>query len=360
MWDGSWRTPTETSMSPIRARWRATVGLAVAWIVAFSAPGWTVAEAPPGGDALPPSAAQSKLVQDPKLVAAKEGGLIRRNGNLVSIATTSVNADALTSYPAAMTLNTGVTGMLVETQGNQYDDQHHAFLDDNYFRFCAAGGATVAAYYWQPTYLTARVGASYTEPYGPHMTTTYWRAADTGTASDTGNGYATQGRGYEMYMAEQVLPPSFSRPGVVNFDSFPTTGGSLPDTRDAINWEQTGHASDWQTWAFYVFHSGAGTQSELVANVKNDIYWYSAPVVVDVNTDVTILGTTYRLPNWTRNVAHTITIVGWNDTTGTFVYLDTCGVLCNGSAGAHNGGTYSVSYATMFKLIQSLGYGYVW
>jgi catechol 2,3-dioxygenase-like lactoylglutathione lyase family enzyme len=42
------------------------------------------------------------------------------------------------------------------------------------------------------------------------------------------------------------------------------------------------------------------------------------------------------------------------------LYLDTCGKNCNGSSGNHNGGTYTVSYSTMYQLILDQGYGYIW
>jgi hypothetical protein len=79
--------------------------------------------------------------------------------------------------------------------------------------------------------------------------------------------------------------------------------------------------------------------------------------VVDVNT---YLSTSTHLPNWSRNLAHTISIIGYNDTNSTLWYTDTCGKQCNQSTSSGNGGSYVVSYATMFSLLTSLGYGYDW
>jgi hypothetical protein len=311
------------------------------------------------GGVLPASDAKTDLVDDPVRVAAKEQGSLRRSGNVAMIqqgpALPASNAD-----PSKVLPYLDIAGKIVETEGNQYDDSHQAFTDRNYWNFCMAGAATVAVYYWKvDTFLSFPAG-NFTEPYGPHSSTTFWRSSDTGTSSDTSNGYATKGRNYEMYLAEKVKPPTFATPGIINFSVYPTNGGTIPDMRDGVNWEQTGHAPDWQTWAYYVYHQGPGTQTELVNHVKQDVFWDDAPVVVILMTKATVGGTTYHLPNWDHAVAHAVTIVGYDDTTSKFTYIDTLGTDGNGSPGNHNGGTYTVSYTTMFKLIQAHGDGYMW
>lgn len=334
-----------------RRRWTGSLvaALLVASLVAVS----TATAADPGGSTggvLPPSAGQSKLIQDPTWVALKNANRISRLGSgevVVLPAPMAVPAVATAS------LSTSVTARIVESQGNLYDDLHHALTDSNYWNFCTAGGSDVALYYFKPGNVTGWAPGYFSEPYGPHVSTTYWANSDTGTSSDTSNGYATKGRAYLMYLAEQVRPPSYSTPGILNFSSYPTTGGSITDVRDALNWEASSHGSNWSTY-FYIWRGTSGlSQATLLANVTWDIA-AGAATVVDLNTYVS---STYHLPNWTRNVGHTVAIVGYNNTAGTYTYLDTCGVACGSTS---NGGTHAVAQSTMYQLIMNLGYGYDW
>jgi hypothetical protein len=252
-------------------------------------------------------------------------------------------------------MTTDVTGKIVEPRGVGYDDNHKSFNDQSYWNMCAAGAVAVAAYYWRPTYLTGRAGASYTEPYGPHKSTTYWEASDTGTSADTSDGYATKGRGYLMYIAEKIKPPNFTRAGLLDFDEYPSSGASYADIAYALQWEISGrNPATWENF-FYTRKSSGTSFATFVLDVRTDLFDYGAPVVINVKTYST---STVRLPNWSRSVGHSITIIGYNDATKMFTYTDTCGKACNSSAGNNNGGTYTVSYATMHKLMQLWGTGY--
>ncbi len=306
------------------------------------------------GDASGPSEAKSTLVQDPAWVDLKNSGRVQRPIPFGPVEIAS-SVSPLT-FPSSIELSPTVTAKIVEPQGNLYDDLHHSLSDLNYWNFCSAGGAAVALYWWTSN-VTSWPAGNFSEPYGTHVSTTYWKSSDTGTSSDTSNLYSTNGRAYLMYLAEKVKPPSYSRAGIVNFDYYPTHGGSLADIRDALNWEASGHSSGWSNY-FYVLRGTSGlTQATFLSDVRQDIANSSAPVVVDVNT---YLSSTTHLPNWSRNLAHTISIIGYNDTNSTLDYTDTCGKACNGSASAGNGGVYVVSYATMYSLLTSLGYGYDW
>ncbi len=253
---------------------------------------------------LPPEAGQSSLVQDPTWLASKTAGLVGRDVAGAAEILRSAPDVALSAYQLDYT----VTGVVVEPQGNLYDDLHHAISDDNYWRFCPAGGADAALYYWKPSNVTGWPAGYFTGPYGPHKSTTYWRSSDTGTSSDTSNGYATKGRAYLMYLAEQVKPPSYSTPGIIDFSVYPTGGGSITDVRDALNWEASGHGSNWQNY-FYAYVPTSGlTQTTLHTDVTVDISpTVKAAVVVDVYT---YWSGSLHLPNWSRNVKHTITIIG--------------------------------------------------
>ncbi len=322
------------------------VGLATTPLISAADPGGTT------GGVLPAYQGQSTLVQDPAWVALKDADRIARlpSGEVVTL------AQPLTSLAPLATsgsLGTSVTAKIVEPQGNNYDDKHVAISDLNYWNFCTAGGADVALYYWKPGNVTGWTAGNFSEPYGPHVSTTYWANSDTGTSSDTSDGYATQGRAYLMYLAEQVKPPTYTNPGIISFSSYPTTGGSITDVRDALNWEASGHASGWSSfWYHWVSTSGL-TAATLQNDVAVDILSNSA-VVVDLNTYVS---SSLHLPNWGHNVPHTVTIVGYDNSAGTYTYLDTCGVSCGSTS---NGGTHTVSQSTMYQLIMNLGYGFDW
>lgn len=250
-------------------------------------------------------------------------------------------------------LKTNVTGLIVEPRAKSRDDNHDIYEDYNYWNFCTAGAVTVATYYWRPSYVTGRSGQNYTEPYGPKKVTTYWESSDTGGSADTGDGYPTKGRGHLMYIAEKVKPPAFTRAGIDDFDTYPTTGASMGDAKIALNWEISGRDPDIYLNYFYGKHNPANyTQTQFVNAVKSDLFDYAAAVVVGLDT---YLSSSTRLPNWNRSLFHAITIIGYDDSNSTFIYIDTCGKQCNSYSGNHNGGTYSVSYATMYKLAKEYG-----
>ena len=64
------------------------------------------------------------------------------------------------------------------------------------------------------------------------------------------------------------------------------------------------------------------------------------------------------LPNWSRALGHAIAIVGYDDSAGTYAYVDTCGKACNGSSQATNGGVWHVAQSKMHSAIAAFGAGY--
>jgi hypothetical protein len=337
---------------------QSTSPLLVVGLVVAAATAPVAAGAEPGRSAtsiLSSDLAQSTLRQDPTFVAAKMRGRVTRNASgqvvIQDPAASSIENPAASSIQATSTsalLDTYVVSKIVEPEGGtRYDDLHRSYTDSNYWNFCTAGAAEAALAYWtsNPTNWS---GGYFTEPYGPHKSTTYWASVDTGTSSDTGNGYGTFGRAYLMYLAEQVLPPSYSRAGIVNFSYYPTHGGSLPDIRDALNWEASGHSGSWSNY-FYIVSNPS--ESQLRADIRMDID-IGAPVVATVNTGY--------LPNWSRSLGHSITIIGYDDSNGTYQYVDTCGRRCNGASQSTNGGIWSVSMHNMYLGIHSWGTGIAW
>ncbi len=310
---------------------------------------------PPGGntgDALPPEAAQSRLVQDPAWLALKAAGRLRPAAS-GGLAAASGAAIAATTYPTSFNLDVSLSASIVEPEAAGYDDLHRSFYDANYWNFCSAGSAAAVISYFRPGNVTAWPSGYFTEPYGPYRATTYWRSQDYGGSGDTGNGYSTVGRAYTMYLAEQVRPPTFGRPGVINFNSYPNTGGSILDQRDVINWEISGHASNWQNYFYAWRNTAAMTGPMFKQAVKTTLVDGRAPMLLNVYT---WLDPTTRLPNWNRQVKHSITLIGYNETTGTYRYLDTCGRNCGSLS---NGGVHDVSQTVLWTLLNSLGYGFL-
>ena len=248
----------------------------------------------------------------------------------------------LASPPAARMLPTSVVSAIVEPPGSGHDDEGTSYYDRNYWNFCGPGAVTAALSYFNSN-VTSWPAGTFREPYGPHVSATYW------TSSDTVSGYHAVGRAYLMHIALQVKPPNFTTAGLPSFSSYPTTGSTLGDARDVLNWEASGHASTWKTFFYQVVGASGLSSATLHHDITRDIYGGHA-VLADVNTAY--------LPNWSRGLGHSIAIVGYDDTAGTYAYVDTCGRACNGSAQATNGGVWHVAQSRLYTAITSFGVGY--
>lgn len=248
------------------------------------------------------------------------------------------------SAPRDPVLNTIVTQYVIEPEGVDSDDHGTSYTDGNYWLFCTAGAVAASMYYWNSTNVTNWPAGSFTEPvYASIRKTTYWTNTDSDAKTPY---YYTQGRNYIMYIAEQVNPPSYVDPGEVNFHG--SVGGTLADMRDAMNWEASGHAGNWSGYFYYVVTQPYLTQSALHADIVSDIYYYGKPVLV-------ITMTSGLSPNWSNGgVLHAVSVIGYDDSAGTYTYIDTCGVRCGAS---HNGGVYTVNQTTLYNGIHANAYG---
>ena len=248
----------------------------------------------------------------------------------------------------AKLLDTAVVSLIVEPEGSGHDDSGAAYTDLNYWNFCVPGAVTAALYYWKPANVTGWAAGHFREPSNAPSTIpaagTYW------TSDDTASGYHSKGRAYLMHLAMQVRPPSYTAPGIASFTSYPSTGAGLVDGRDALNWEASGHASNWSSFFYAVVNASAVTQTKLHADIKADINGGHAVVV---------FADTAYLPNWSRSLWHAITVVGYDDTAGTYRYIDTCGKRCNGSTQSRNGGVWTLSQSALTNAARN-GAGYLW
>jgi hypothetical protein len=338
------------------ARSLVTLSLAAA-AVAFGAPAANAADSPANGG-MSLGAPKGSLTQDPTWVAAKAAGrVVKSKSGSVSILAAGMSPAAV---PASAYLDTSVTSRIIEPEGRNYDDHHQpsgGITDQNYWRLCGPGAVTVALWYW-PTQsdVTGWVG-TFTEPYGPERYTTYWAGSDTGGSGDTSDGYSSVGRGYIMNVAMVQQPPDYSTPGLDTFTTYPQGGAIISDARDMLNWQASDHdQTHWSTWFYATVPNKTEslTAAHLLSNVETDIATDGVPVVVALNT---YLNSSTHLPNWSVSLGHSVTIVGYNNSNGTYRYTDTCGVHCEGGT---NGGTHDVSQSVMFALIASWGTGYDW
>jgi hypothetical protein len=154
-----------------------------------------------------------------------------------------------------------------------------------------------------------------------------------------------------MFMAMNVQPPSFARPGMDDWSTYPTRGGSPQAIRDGLNWEISRHlrGGKWATY-FYFIQENSGptfTAARMNADIVADIAGAGAPVIFTLDAQY--------LPNWshaTKPVHHAITVIGYDNVANTYTYLDTCGRQCGSSS---NGGVNVVSQAKLFKALQMFG-----
>ncbi len=251
------------------------------------------------------------------------------------------------SLPPGM-LDTTVVSQIVEPEGSGLDDASHSYTDQNYWNYCMPGAVTVALYYFLPKDVTGWPAGNFKEPMNAPSTIpsagTYWQS------DEKVNGYHTYGRAYLMYRAEQVKPPSYTTPGIVSFSTYPTTGGTLGDARDALNWEASGHSSTYTSYFYSVVSSSGLTQTKLHGDVK---------ATIDGGHAVVVAADTGYLPNWSRSLSHAITVVGYDDTAVTYKYTDTCGVHCNGSSKSKNGGVWTIAQGSLYSAIVADGAGYI-
>ncbi len=210
-------------------------------------------------------------------------------------------------------LNGSVTGTTIEAPGYGTDDHGDNYVDKYLWSFCAAGAVDNALYYWNGKTNTYPAGW-YTEPsYANYHTKLYWTSSD-------------HNRSYEMYLADQVWVPGWGTPGLVTFYNYPYAGAGLGDVTNTLNWEASGHSSNWQNY-FYVTVSSSGlSAATLQSDIVSDINGGHA-VVAEVDTGY--------LPNWRTALYHFITIIGYDTTAGVYYYTDTCGTACGSTT---NGG----------------------
>jgi hypothetical protein len=115
-------------------------------------------------------------------------------------------------------------------------------------------------------------------------------------------------------------------------------------------------------------NKGGGTQATLLNDVESDVGVSHVPVLVEVNSQM-------LYPNWPNNgglTKHAIAIIGYDVTSATYTYVDTCGSGDNLGYGTGCGAKmqqqhYRISQSTMWAAIDNVPYdpstgdgGWIW
>ncbi|HEX7591944.1 MAG TPA: hypothetical protein VF375_08325 [Candidatus Limnocylindrales bacterium] len=282
--------------------------------------------------------------QDPAFLEAKSEGRVSAdaNGRVVISATAPVPP----TYAAARSLDTSWSGLIQEPPRTGYDDNGVSYTDLNYSLFCGAGTGAVVLYYWPASKaaVTTKSG-KFAEPVNlgtSHYSSTYWKAQD-------GGGY---GRGMILYLAEVEWPTPdvglswWSKPGLMNWSAHPPST-DVQNLIDAINWEASGRTR--LNYFYAAVPASQLTAAALLDHVHADISM-GVPVVVAARTS----DGKSSLPFWNVKAArsavnHFVTVVGYDDSAGTYAVMDTCGATCNDQN--TRGGVRNMSQAALFALI---------
>ena len=304
----------------------------------------TDGQAQTSGSALAPghlwTKGKSGHTQDPDWVARKLAHQIRRPGKLaphIGRPSPLVQVGGGGGFPSSWTLDLTYVSQMQEPPVTGIDAAGNPYTDYYMWNFCGPGATAVAMDFWPIPNDRAFGQQIFTDPHDPFITTTW---------NDTNF------RSYLMYLADQVQPPSYSGPGEVTFLDYGNYSSNayttFSDLRDAMNWEASGHGiqGNWATY-FYVDVGAANlSQDQLMAYIESDLYGNGVPPVVSVNDAY--------LPDWPnkdpRNgTAHFVAIVGYDNTQGTYTYIETC---TNTSCGTSGTGPFPVVQSQLYAGIQ--------
>jgi hypothetical protein len=222
------------------------------------------------------------------------------------------------------------------------DDSGTPYIDDYFIDLCGPGAADVTLWYWP--YPNNTMNTYTTEPLEGAKTT--W------DGTDPYDGVRRM-RGYMMQLAYNINP-GWTYNGMQRSDPHwdATEDWAM---RQGLNWEASNHAG---TSYFYISDTPDSSKNiKLLANVTDDIKDSNVPVVVLMNARY--------LPNWSSSgnpVGHYITIVGYNNDTSQYAYVDTCGywTYCNHNGTNTDGGVHVVDQNTLFSGILSYGNEWFW
>lgn len=236
-----------------------------------------------------------------------------------------------TVYPSSFLLDTSVVAQTLEPAKVGKDAAGHAYQDHNMSKLCGPGAAANALYFWGLTPQQAPSGP-YTDP--SDSVTTTWDA--------------DHNRAYIAYLAWRTQIPGWPQAGMMDQHD-PSRGVTLYGMRDGLNWEAARHdAAHWHDYFYTVVWWNQSSADEFHHAVVDDIASAHVPVIAEVNARL--------LPNWSpkgQPISHFVTIVGYDDVNGTYVYTDSCGAS-TGCGSLKDGGTTTVAQAQMWAAITAI------
>lgn len=214
------------------------------------------------------------------------------------------NIHAHAALPAQASLSFSPAQDVSEPPYIGIDAAGGGYTDGYFLNECGPGASTATIGYWGVN--LNRGTQSYSDP---HAVTTW---DDINHAS------------YVQYIATQSFPPAFTSPGEMTYQTYPNAFTSFNDARDVLNWEASGHGSNYFNYFYIVVEVSNLTEASFKNDVQQDISLSRRPLLVSVNDSY--------LPDWINapRTSHFITILGYDFNNNTITYSETCGkTSCN-------------------------------
>lgn len=269
-------------------------------------------------------------VQNPQWLARKQAGLIHPSGVHIDCPIAALRGTITTpqvcGVPLSIDLNQ-IQPVDVQEPGpgcisGVVDDIGQAYCDQNQAENCGPGATAVALNYWGGINWGATLAVD------DHWSTVNGQRADL-YWNDTHH------HAEIAYLAVDVHWPGQSGwPGEIYYaNDGESLGAYYSDIISALNWEASGeNSSDWQN--FYYGFVKAPSVATLHADIVSDVGIDHKPVIANVWTND--LRNNITPSDWHgNNTGHSIAIIGYNDTAGTYEYVETCGPQCGGTYGIH-------------------------
>lgn len=285
-----------------------------------------------------------KQVKDPELppVAGAPAAFELATSGNVNVAEPGSGVDA------------NFTGPIPLSASGAVDDTASGYADPLYATLCGPGAVAVALYYW-PSAGDQGMYADIGDPLVGKQASSSWGDLDI-------DGVYRM-RGYIMRLAYQTQVPGWRKAGMLPqsaLQSGEVGGATLQVTRDMLNWEASGeNKRNWSDYFYQVQWNSAYSHSAnypqnlyaaLHDDIVTDLALRHAPVVVEI--------TAGYLPNWhdANPVYHFVAITGYDDTAGTYTYLDTCKAYtgCNSAGGMDAPGRHTIDQLQLSAAVASI------
>jgi hypothetical protein len=235
------------------------------------------------------------------------------------------------TFPEAAMLPYSIVEQTVEPGGVGTDVAGKSYMDPNLWELCGPAAVNNTLYFWNGK----------TNSWSTH---TYTDPSD-GVSTTWDN---THNRSYTLHLAWEIRPPGSSQAGIMDRHN-PSYGVTLYGMRDALNWEASAeNAGSWQRYFYTNEWWDENTPGTLHVQIETDIALSGKPIIAEV--DARYL-TNWPDPGEQKN--HYITILGYDNATGTYAYTDTCGHT-TGCGSKKDGGVNYIPYSQLWQAITAI------